>query len=290
MLVGSNGHPCGIFESRRKYNELTPLFGSPKDFMDSFFLIAGPCAVEDEATCLQIAAEVKRLCQRLEIPYYFKASYKKANRTRLDSFTTIGFESALHILQKVRQEIQVPVLTDVHESHECAKVAPFVDCLQIPAFLCRQTDLLLAAGKTGRLVNIKKGQFMSPEAMEFAWKKVASTGNDQIWLTERGTTFGYQDLVVDITSIPRMQAFGAKVIMDCTHSVQKPNQSSGITGGDAQLIQTLACASVAAGVDGLFLEVHPEPAKASSDAASMLPLDKLGGVLERCVELRRVMR
>ncbi len=257
--------------------------------MKPFFLISGPCAVEDEATCLEIARTVQSLCARWDIPYYFKASYKKANRTRLDSFTSIGFEPALQILRKVREALGVPVLTDVHESHECKTVAPYVDALQIPAFLCRQTELLLAAGRTGKIVNIKKGQFLSPEAMEYVQEKVRSTGNEQIWLTERGTTFGYQDLVVDMTGIPRMQSFGGTVVMDCTHSVQKPNQSSGITGGDAQLIGTLARAAIAAGADGLFIETHPQPSQASSDAASMLQLDQLEGLLETCMAIRSVL-
>lgn len=257
--------------------------------MKPFFLIAGPCAVEDEGVCLEIAQEVKRICAQWELPYYFKASYKKANRTRLDSFTSIGFAPALAILQKVRETHEIPVLTDVHESHECETVARYVDCLQIPAFLCRQTELLLAAGRTGKIVNIKKGQFLSPEAMAFAQEKVRSTGNEKVWLTERGTTFGYQDLVVDITGIPRMQNLGGTVVMDCTHSVQKPNQTSGITGGDANLIGTLARASIAAGVDGLFIETHPDPAQASSDAASMLRLDQLESVLEKCVAVRKAL-
>ncbi|MEM6345972.1 MAG: 3-deoxy-8-phosphooctulonate synthase [Bacteroidota bacterium] len=257
--------------------------------MKPFFLIAGPCAVEAEDTCLEIAVRVKEITDRLGIPYYFKASYKKANRTRLDSFTTIGFEPALEILAKVKATYDIPVLTDVHESHECETVAQYVDVLQIPAFLCRQTDLLLAAGRTGKIVNIKKGQFLSPEAMRFAKQKVESTGNEQVWLTERGTTFGYTDLIVDITGVPRMQDFGGKVVMDCTHSVQKPNQTEGITGGDAQMIEILAKAAVAVGVDGLFIETHPDPAMASSDAQSMLKLDQLEGLLERCMAIRNVL-
>ncbi len=249
--------------------------------MNSLFLISGPCAIEDEQVAFHIAREVKAITDRLGMTYIFKGSYKKANRTKLDSFTGIDKETALSILQDIGQELQIPVLTDVHESYECEEVAKYVDYLQIPAFLCRQTDLLLAAGRTGKGVNIKKGQFMSPEAMRFAWEKVKSTGNDHIWLTERGTTFGYESLVVDMTSIPRMQAFGAKVVMDCTHSVQQPNQTSGITGGDASLIGTMAKAAVAAGADGLFIETHPNPAAAKSDAASMLPLEQLAPLLEQ---------
>ncbi|MDX2246245.1 MAG: 3-deoxy-8-phosphooctulonate synthase [Bacteroidia bacterium] len=254
--------------------------------MKPLFLIAGPCAIEDRHTPLKIAQEVKAITDRLGITYIFKSSFKKANRTKLDSFTGISKPEALEILRQVREETGVPVLTDVHETWECAEVAPYVDYLQIPAFLCRQTDLLIAAGETGKGVNIKKGQFLSPEAMQFAVEKVRSTGNDRIWLTERGTTFGYESLVVDITSIPRMQKTGCPVVMDCTHSVQKPNQSTGITGGDAQLIGTLCLAAVAAGVDGLFIETHPEPSLAKSDAASMLRLDLLEDLLIRAVKVR----
>lgn len=256
--------------------------------MKPLFLIAGPCAIESRETAFLIAETVKKLTDELGIAYVFKGSYKKANRTRLDSFTGIEKEEALEILEEIGQTFEIPVLTDVHESYECAEVAQYVDYLQIPAFLCRQTDLLLAAGGTGKGVNIKKGQFMSPEAMRFAWEKVRSTGNDQTWLTERGTTFGYESLVVDMTSIPRMQAFGGTVVMDCTHSVQQPNQTSGITGGDAQLIATMARAAVAAGTDGLFIETHPNPAEAKSDAASMLPLKDLGGLLKAVSKIREI--
>ena len=256
--------------------------------MKPLFLISGPCAIEDRAIAFQIARKVKSITEKLGISYIFKGSYKKANRSRLDSFTGIEKQTALEILRDIGQELEIPVLTDVHESWECEEVAHYVDYLQIPAFLCRQTDLLIAAGKTGKGVNIKKGQFVSPEAMQFAREKVLSTGNENIWLTERGTTFGYESLVVDITGIPRMQAFGGIVVMDCTHSVQKPNQTSGITGGDANMIETLCLASVAAGVDGLFIETHPAPHTAKSDAASMLQLDKLEAILTKAQKIRNL--
>ncbi|MEZ4826108.1 MAG: 3-deoxy-8-phosphooctulonate synthase [Bacteroidia bacterium] len=257
--------------------------------MKPLFLIAGPCAIEDRHTPLEIAREVKAIADRLGIPYIFKSSYKKANRTKLDSFTGISKPEALEILQQVREDVGVPVLTDVHETWECAEVAPYVDYLQIPAFLCRQTDLLLAAGETGKGINIKKGQFLSPEAMAFAVEKVRSTGNNHIWLTERGTTFGYESLVVDMTAIPRMQQTGCPVVMDCTHSVQRPNQTAGITGGDARMIGTLCLAAVAAGADGLFIETHPDPSRAKSDASSMLKLNLLEELLARAVKVRYVI-
>ncbi|MEM6763364.1 MAG: 3-deoxy-8-phosphooctulonate synthase [Bacteroidota bacterium] len=257
--------------------------------MSNLFLLSGPCAIEERDMALRIAEAVKGITEKLGITYIFKGSYKKANRTRLDSFTGIDKEDALKILVEVREQFEIPVITDVHESYECAHVAEYVDYLQIPAFLCRQTDLLLAAGKTGKGLNIKKGQFLSPEAMRFARDKVASTGNENIWLTERGTTFGYESLVVDMTSIPRMQAFGGKVVMDCTHSVQRPNQTSGITGGDANMIRTMCHSAVAAGADGLFIETHPAPHTAKSDAASMLQMDLLEGILTTAVRIRESM-
>ena len=257
--------------------------------MNELFLIAGPCVIEDTESPIAIAARVKEICEQLNLRFIFKASYKKANRSRLDSFTGIGDEAALTVLSTIRDQFGVEVITDVHSPEECRLAAQHVDYLQIPAFLCRQTALLLAAGETGCGVNIKKGQFLSPEAMRFAMEKVQSTGNDKIWLTERGTTFGYNDLVVDITGIPRMQRLGGTVVMDCTHSVQIPNQTSGITGGDPEMIETLALASVAAGVDGLFLEVHPDPANAKSDAGSQLQLEKLAPILEKCIKVRNAL-
>jgi 2-dehydro-3-deoxyphosphooctonate aldolase (KDO 8-P synthase) len=249
------------------------------DSKESLLLIAGPCAVEDEGICFEIAEAVSATCSRLHIEYIFKASFKKANRTSLFSYTGIGMDEALNIIKKVGKRFHIATLTDVHETTDCPVAANYVDWLQIPAFLSRQTELLIAAGETGKGVNIKKGQFLSPEAMQFAVEKVESTGNKEIMLTERGTTFGYDSLVVDFTSVPRMKRLGHKVIVDCTHSVQRPNQGS-VTGGDAEMIETLARAAVAVGADGLFIEVHPDPSTAKSDSASMLKLDRLENILE----------
>ena len=255
-----------------------------------FFLIAGPCAIEDEDLCLRIAERVSKICDRLRIPYIFKGSYRKANRSRIDSFTGIGDEKALRILRKVGETFDLLVTTDIHSNEEAAMAAEFVDVLQIPAFLCRQTELLVAAARTGKVVNIKKGQFLSAEAMQFAAQKVRDSGNDQVWLTERGTTFGYQDLVVDFRGLPVMQSFGCPVILDCTHSLQQPNQTSGVTGGRPAMIETVAKAGIAVGADGLFIETHPVPAEAKSDGANMLALDKLEGLLERLVRVREAVR
>ncbi|NRA50465.1 MAG: 3-deoxy-8-phosphooctulonate synthase, partial [Phaeodactylibacter sp.] len=234
----------------------------------------------------EIAEHVKNICDRLEIPYIFKGSYRKANRSRVDSFTGIGDSKALGILKAVGEQFQIPVTTDIHTEAEAAMAAEYVDVLQIPAFLSRQTSLLTAAANTGKVVNIKKGQFLSPAAMQFAADKVRAAGNDNIFLTERGTTFGYQDLVVDFRGIPAMQAIGAPVVLDCTHSLQQPNQSSGVTGGRPALINTIAKAGIAAGADGLFIETHPDPASAKSDGANMLPLEQLEPLLERLVKIR----
>ncbi|MEZ5003575.1 MAG: 3-deoxy-8-phosphooctulonate synthase [Chitinophagales bacterium] len=242
-------------------------------------LIAGPCVVESEEVCFEVAEKVKSVCDELDIRYVFKSSYRKANRTKLDSFTGIGDEKALSILKAVRERYGVPVLTDIHSVEEVRLAADYVDILQIPAFLCRQTDLLVAAGQSGLRVNIKKGQFLSADAMQFAAEKVESTGNKNIWLTERGNSFGYGDLVVDFRNIPIMQGFGYPVILDVTHAVQQPNQGTGVTGGTPQFIATLAKAGVAAGVDGLFIETHPSPSKALSDGSNMLPLDKIKSLL-----------
>ena len=252
----------------------------------NFFLIAGPCAVESEEMCLNIAEQVKFICERLEIPYVFKASYKKANRSRLDSFTGIGDEKGLNILKKVKEELGLTVTTDVHSAPEATTAADYVDILQIPAFLCRQTELLIAAANTGLPVNIKKGQFLSAAAMKYAVQKILDSGNNQVMLTERGTTFGYQDLVVDFRAIPEMQALDVPVILDCTHSLQRPNQVSGVTGGQPALIETIAKAGIATGADGLFIETHPDPASAKSDGANMLALDQLEGLLEKLVRIR----
>ena len=256
---------------------------------DNFFLLAGPCVIEGEDMALRIAERIVKITDRLNIPYVFKGSYRKANRSRLDSFTGIGDEKALKILSKVHHTFDIPVVTDIHTAEEAAMAAEYVDILQIPAFLCRQTDLLVAAAKTNRVVNIKKGQFLSPGAMRFAAEKVKEAGNDQVMLTERGTTFGYQDLLVDYRGIPEMQTFGYPVILDVTHSLQQPNQTSGVTGGMPALIETVAKAGVAVGVDGLFMETHEDPTVAKSDGANMLKLDLLEGLLERLVRIRQAI-
>lgn len=256
---------------------------------DNFFLMAGPCVIEGEDMALRIAERVVTITNKLGISYIFKGSYRKANRSRIDSFTGIGDEKALKILQKVGTTFGIPTVTDIHESAEAAMAANYVDVLQIPAFLCRQTDLLIAAAQTGKIVNIKKGQFLSPGAMSFAVQKVVDAGNPQVMITERGTTFGYTDLVVDYRGIPQMQEFGFPVIMDVTHSLQQPNQTSGVTGGLPQLIETIAKAAIAVGTDGLFIETHPEPSVAKSDGANMLQLDLLEGLLTRLVRIREAI-
>ncbi|WP_223651477.1 3-deoxy-8-phosphooctulonate synthase [Hymenobacter psoromatis] len=255
-----------------------------------FFLMAGPCVIEGEDMALRIAERIKHMTDKLQIPYIFKGSYRKANRSRADSFTGIGDETALRILQKVGREIGVPTVTDIHESTEAALAAEFVDVLQIPAFLCRQTELLVAAAKTGKVVNIKKGQFLSGEAMRWAMEKVQSAGNEHVILTERGNSFGYGELVVDFRNLPAMRQFGVPVVMDVTHSLQQPNQASGVTGGQPALIETIAKAAIAVGADGLFIETHPTPATALSDGANMLPLDQLEGLLQRLTRLREAVR
>ena len=256
---------------------------------DRFFLLAGPCVIEDETSPLFIAETLKNICQKLGIPLVFKGSYRKANRSRLDSFTGIGDEKALKVLQKVKQEFGIPVVTDIHAAEEAAMAAEYVDMLQIPAFLCRQTDLLVAAAKTGKTVNIKKGQFLSGEAMGFAVEKVRQSGNDKVMLTERGSMFGYQDLVVDYRNIAAMQKFEVPVILDITHSLQQPNQSNGVTGGRPELIGLIAKAGIAAGADGIFMEVHPEPEKAKSDGANMLRLDLASHLLQQLVSIKEAL-
>ena len=255
----------------------------------NFFLMAGPCAIEGEEMAMQIAERLKDITDRLQIPLIFKGSYRKANRSRLDSFTGIGDEKALKILQKVSQTFDVPTVTDIHESDEAAMAAAYVDVLQIPAFLCRQTDLLIAAAKTGKIVNVKKGQFLSGESMRYAVDKVRESGNDKVILTDRGNSFGYSDLVVDFRNLPEMQATGAPVVMDVTHSLQQPNQSSGVTGGKPALIETIAKAAIAVGADGLFIETHPQPSIAKSDGANMLPLDQLEGLLQKLIRIRHAI-
>ena len=253
---------------------------------DRFFLIAGPCVVENEDLCFKVAGTVSEICDDLKIPYIFKASYRKANRSRMDSFTGIGDLAALDILQRLRNQLRIPVVTDIHAPEEAAIAAEYVDVLQIPAFLSRQTELLVAAADTGKYVNIKKGQFMSPEAMRFAAEKVSEAGTDNIMLTERGTMFGYRDLIVDFRGIAEMKETGYPVVLDVTHSLQQPNQSGGVSGGLPEMIETLARAGIATGVDGIFLETHPLPSSALSDGANMLILDKLESLLKKLVSLK----
>lgn len=255
---------------------------------NQFFLLAGPCAIEGEDMALRIAEHIVALTDKLKIPYVFKGSFKKANRSRIDSFTGIGDEKALKILKKVSETFDIPTVTDIHEVADAAKAAEYVDVLQIPAFLVRQTDLIKAAAETGKYVNLKKGQFMSPESMKHAVKKVHDSGNTNTWITDRGTMFGYQDMVVDFRGIPTMKSF-APTVLDVTHSLQQPNQVSGVTGGRPELIETMAKAGIAAGVDGLFIETHFDPSQAKSDGANMLPLDLLAGLLERLAKLRETI-
>ncbi|MGN5953890.1 3-deoxy-8-phosphooctulonate synthase [Sphingobacterium lactis] len=255
----------------------------------AFFLMAGPCAIEGEEIALRIAERIVTITDKLNIPYIFKGSYRKANRSRVDSFTGIGDEKALKILEKVGKTFGVPTVTDIHESHEAAMAAAYVDVLQIPAFLCRQTELLVAAAETNKVVNIKKGQFLSAESMIFAVDKVRDSGNDKVFLTDRGNTFGYQDLIVDYRGLPVMKSFGVPTVMDCTHSLQQPNQTSGVTGGKPELIGTIAKAAIAVGADGLFIETHPDPANAKSDGANMLHLDRLEDLLTQLIRIREAI-
>ncbi len=255
----------------------------------NFFLLAGPCVIESESMAIDIAGKIKSLAERLDIPYVFKGSYRKANRSRIDSFTGIGDEKALEVLAKVRKTFSIPVMTDVHSAHEVTMAAGYVDMLQIPAFLCRQTDLLAAAASTGKIVNVKKGQFLSPGAMKFVAEKITESGNPNVILTERGTTFGYSDLVVDYRGIPQMKALGFPVAIDATHSLQQPNQQSGVTGGMPELIGTIAKAGIAVGADGVFIETHPEPSKAKSDGANMLKLDLLEDLLLKLTRIRQAI-
>ncbi len=252
--------------------------------------MAGPCVIESEEVIMKTADKIIGICSRLGIPVVFKSSYRKANRSRLDSFSGIGDEKALRILAKVKETFNVPLVTDIHDAAEAAMAAEYVDVLQIPAFLCRQTDILVAAAKTGKVVNVKKGQFLSPESMIFAVDKIRQSGNENIMLTDRGTMFGYHDLIVDYRGIPTMQAMNVPVVLDCTHSLQQPNQSSGVTGGNPQMIETIARAGIAVGADGLFIETHPDPANAKSDGANMLNLNLLEALLVKLVQLRQVVK
>ena len=255
---------------------------------NNFFLLAGPCAIEGEEMAMRIAERVVGITEKLNIPYVFKGSFKKANRSRIDSFTGIGDEKALKILSKVSKEFNVPTVTDIHTENDAVKAAEYVDILQIPAFLVRQTDLVVAAANTGKTVNLKKGQFMSPEAMQHAVKKVQDSGNEKVMITDRGTMFGYQDMIVDFRGIPAMQEY-APTVLDITHSLQQPNQSSGVTGGKPELIETIARAGIAAGVDGIFLETHHDPKTAKSDGANMLKLDYLEDLLTKLVAIRKTI-
>ncbi len=255
----------------------------------NFFLLAGPCVVENEDMVFDIAKKISIIADEYRIPFAFKASFKKANRSRLDSFTGIGDQKALELLSAVRKDLKIPTVTDIHTEKDAEMAAKYVDILQIPAFLCRQTDLLLAAASTGKVINVKKGQFLAPESMEHAVNKIRAAGNKRVMLTERGTTFGYTDLVVDFRGIPTMKKNNCPVVLDVTHSLQQPNQSSGVTGGRPDLIETLARAGVATGIDGLFIETHPTPSEAKSDGANMLQLSKLDSLLSNLVKLREVI-
>lgn len=251
--------------------------------------MAGPCAIESEEMAMRIAEKIVKITDKLSIPYIFKGSYRKANRSRLDSFQGIGDEKALKILEKIGKEFDIPTVTDIHESSEAAMAAVYVDVLQIPAFLCRQTDLLIAAAITGKIVNVKKGQFLSAGSMKFAVDKIIESGNQNVLLTDRGNTFGYQDLIVDFRGIPEMRAFNVPVIMDVTHALQQPNQTTGVTGGKPALIETIAKAAIAVGADGLFIETHPDPANAKSDGANMLQIDLLEGLMEKLIRVRQAI-
>jgi 2-dehydro-3-deoxyphosphooctonate aldolase (KDO 8-P synthase) len=268
---------------------LQQLFQSQSYDPENFFLIAGPCVVESEDLVMGVANDVYDICKRLGIPYIFKASYRKANRTSASSFTGIGDEAAMQLVKKVGERFGLPTTSDIHSAEEAPKAAEYIDILQIPAFLCRQTDLLVAAAETGKIVNVKKGQFVSGDAMKFAVDKIRKAGNDKVMLTERGTTFGYHDLVVDYRNIPIMASHNVPVVMDCTHSLQQPNQSTGVTGGNPQLIGTIAKAAIATGANGLFIETHPDPACAKSDGANMLQLNKLEALLEQLVKIRKAV-
>lgn len=270
-------------------NYMNELFKNQSYNSNNFFLIAGPCVVESEDLIMEVAEKVSSLCKQFEIPYIFKSSYRKANRTSASSFMGIGDEAAMELIRKTGEKYQVPTTSDIHAHEEAALAAKYVDILQIPAFLCRQTDLLIAAAETGKIVNVKKGQFLSGPSMKFAVEKIKNAGNDKVGLIERGNTFGYQDLVVDYRNITWMKEINVPVIMDCTHSLQQPNQTAGVTGGNPELIETIAKAAIATGADGLFIETHPNPSVAKSDGANMLRLELLEPLLEKLVRLRQAV-
>lgn len=268
---------------------LKDLFSKQQYDTNNFFLIAGPCVVESEELIVEVAEKVTAICKKLAIPYIFKSSYRKANRTSAASFTGLGDEDALQMIAKVGKHFSIPTVSDIHAHEEAAIAAKYVDVLQIPAFLCRQTDLLIAAAQTGKIVNVKKGQFVNGESMKFAVEKIRKAGNEKVMLTDRGNTYGYNDLVVDYRNIPIMKNHGVPVIMDCTHSLQQPNQSSGVTGGNPEMIETIAKAAIAVGADGLFIETHPHPSLAKSDGANMLRLDLLEPMLEKLLKIRKAV-
>lgn len=265
------------------------LYRKLKDNSNKFFLMAGPCVIENEQMPFEICEKLKEICERLDIDLIFKASYRKANRSKIDSFSGIGDEKALKILGEIRKKYALPVVTDIHSAEEAEMAAEYVDILQIPAFLCRQTDLLLAAAKTNKIINIKKGQFLSAQSMKHVADKVLSVGNDKIILTDRGTMFGYQDLIVDFRSIPIMQSFNFPVVMDITHSLQQPNQSEGVSGGMPQMISTIAKAAIAVGANGIFMETHPNPSQALSDGKNMLALDQVESLLEKLIKIKKAL-
>lgn len=282
-------YKCYLCTIKMQSDNKMSLYEKLKDRKDGFFLMAGPCVIEDERMPFEIAERLVDITKRLGLEFIFKASYRKANRSRLDSFTGIGDEKGLKILGEIREKYNIPVVTDIHSAEEAERAARFVDVIQIPAFLCRQTDILVAAAKTGKVVNIKKGQFLSPEAMRFAMDKVADSGNEKIVLTDRGTMFGYHDLIVDFRSIPIMKSFGVPVVMDITHSLQQPNQSSGVSGGLPEMIASIAKAAIAVGADGIFMETHPDPKKAKSDGANMLPLSEVENLLSTLLKIRKAL-
>ena len=288
-----NYYETNTFDSFKKRKSMTEylkqLFANQNYDANNFFLIAGPCVVESEELIFEVAEKVSVICKNLQIPYIFKSSYRKANRTSPSSFTGLGDETALQMIAKVGSHFGLPTISDIHAHEEAAMAAKYVDVLQIPAFLCRQTDLLIAAAQTGKIVNVKKGQFVNGESMKFAVEKIQKAGNEKIMLTDRGNTYGYNDLIVDYRNIPVMKSHQVPVIMDCTHSLQKPNQSGGVTGGDPQMIETIAKAAIAVGADGLFIETHPNPSVAKSDGANMLRLDLLEALLEKLVRLRKAV-